>query len=385
MLNIDTLPEKGIKREEAILALGANADNGEVLFQLANSEKGKCKTAAQKALAQLEYEPASILWKKLVKGKNMGESIFAKSCSDCVSEQIAPVVIQFLSDLLKKAENAPLDKNQVEHLRFCVSIMLGKSSDEMLNAYRFIAEHNNGFASLKQTAGNKYDNNNHWQLGGFLRVWNATPNEMEKVFPLVLTASIIKNQDVRLMGLADELFAKHGGAWLVPVFMKSILTENKDKAYEDFSHYLSESTTAPYILNALGMLDYNDYPKEYQYKRNKPVGYFALVFWGNLKYGAYDTQFVVTKPVDLDERWLYALAKNSGEEKPKVAWQCYNRRRGGVLYESYDEMLLGLLPEEVKNDDLKNILYSYFSERSKIVKVEDSISVYNDALQRLQD
>ena len=35
--------------------------NGELLFQLVNTEKGKCKTVAQKALAQLEYAPAAPL------------------------------------------------------------------------------------------------------------------------------------------------------------------------------------------------------------------------------------------------------------------------------------------------------------------------------------
>lgn len=66
MMTLEQLPPKGVKREQAILELGKDEANGELLFQLVNTEKGKCKTAAQKALAQLEYAPAAhrrpLLW-----------------------------------------------------------------------------------------------------------------------------------------------------------------------------------------------------------------------------------------------------------------------------------------------------------------------------------
>ena len=65
LMILEQLPPKGVKREQAILELGKDEANGELLFQLVNTEKGKCKTAAQKALAQLEYAPAAPLWAKL--------------------------------------------------------------------------------------------------------------------------------------------------------------------------------------------------------------------------------------------------------------------------------------------------------------------------------
>ena len=98
MMTLEQLPPKGVKREQAILELGKDEANGELLFQLVNTEKGKCKTAAQKALAQLEYAPAAPLWAKLVKGKWMGSNIMSDACSDCVSEQIAPVILPSYSE-----------------------------------------------------------------------------------------------------------------------------------------------------------------------------------------------------------------------------------------------------------------------------------------------
>ena len=78
-MTMEQLPPKGVKREQAILELGKEDANGELLLQLVNTEKGRCKTAAQKALAQLEYAPAAPLWAKLVKGKWMGSHILSES------------------------------------------------------------------------------------------------------------------------------------------------------------------------------------------------------------------------------------------------------------------------------------------------------------------
>lgn len=39
MINLDFLPEKGLKREAAILELGRNPENAETLMFLVNTEK----------------------------------------------------------------------------------------------------------------------------------------------------------------------------------------------------------------------------------------------------------------------------------------------------------------------------------------------------------
>lgn len=387
MINLDSLPEKGLKRETAILELGRNPENAEKLMFLVNTEKGKCKNAALKALACFEYQEARPLWKKLVKGKCMGESIFVNTCSDSVSEEIAPVILYFLTNLLNQQKNEPIDVDQMEQLRFCLSIMLGKASQNMLEIYRFMAKPENMslFTSLKRTKEYSNDEATTWNYNSdTLRISEDNRYEKEKVFPLVMTASLIKKQDARLMALADELFETYGGAWLIPVFMKAILTEPKEKVYDEFVKYLSEESTAIYLFNVFGWLDYNDYPEDWSFKREKPVGYRALVFWGNYKYGSYDTQFTVDTFVDIDERWLFALAKDAKSKKPKVHWQVYNRRKGGVSFENYDEMLLGLLPEKIESKELKELLYKYFKERSQIINVPKSVSTYEDALSRLQ-
>ena len=96
-----------------------------------------------------------------------------------------------------------------------------------------------------------------------------------------------------------------------------------------------------------------------------------------------DTTFMFERYVELDERWLFDLAKDPEGRKPTVTWQSYNR--SGVLYESYDEMFISLLPRKVENPELKHILRDYFRIRSQKKKVAKSITVYQDAAERFGD
>ena len=375
-MTMEQLPPKGVKREQAILELGREEANGELLLQLANTEKGKCKTASQKALAQLEYAPAAPLWAKLVKGKWMGSHILSDACSDCVSEQIAPVILKRLSELLDKGVTKPLE---IEQLNFCFHLMLGKASPTMLEVYRFLAENTSRIAQLKRAPVYHGDDCTSWWITDGLRIWDATPKEKEKIPAVVLTASLIRNPDERLQALADELNERYGGSWLMPVFMKAIITQPKEQVYETYSPLL-DTPQKVYLFNALGLLDYRSYPEDWPFERSGPDGLRALIFWSDYSYGTYDTRFTIERCADLDERWLFALAKDPEGRKPAVTWQTYNR--GGSLYGSYDEMFISLLPRKVENPELKRILRKYFRIRSEKVKVEESITVYKDAAKR---
>ena len=220
-MTMEQLPPKGVKREQAILELGKAEANGELLLQLVNMEKGKCKTAAQKALAQLEYAPAAPLWAKLVKGKWMGSHIMADACSGRVSEQLAPAILKTLSRLLDEGDTKPLE---IEQLNFCLHLMMGKASLKMLEVYRFLAENAQRLARLKRAPVYPDDDCTSWWITDGLRIWDATPREKEKIPAVVLTASLIRNPDERLQALADELNERYGGSWLMPVFMKAIIT-----------------------------------------------------------------------------------------------------------------------------------------------------------------
>ena len=345
MFNLSDLPEKGAKREQAILRLGSDEANGPVLFELAQTEKGKCKTAAQKALALLEYEAASPLWAKLAKGKFMGIAILTDSCSNCVSESIAPVIKERLSSLLNESTQRPFTYKEYEQLNFCFALMLGKDSPQMLEIYRYLASNIKLVSKFKHEPLYDGDKCQTFAICDDLMFYQATQSEIAKIPAIILTASIIKNPSDKLIALAHELYENNHDSFLTPVFMADIIT--KDAAYV-FEHYspLLGSKKEVYLFNALGMLNYNYYPDDWTYWRSRPDnGMEAHLFWTNYRYGTYEVRTYKIRHVNFDPRWYSLLATNPLERKPKVTWQQYNR--SGVLYESYDEMLLSILPPKI--------------------------------------
>jgi hypothetical protein len=366
---IAALPEKGEKRLRAISELAHDEKNAAALAELAETEKGKCKTAAQKALARLDYKPAAALWKKLAAGKYMGEAVLMPSCSDCVSDAVAPVVFSNFSSLCALPPGTALDATQFDTFKFSLSLMLGKGTSAMQDVYRLAAARADWMSRLQRKPASKDDKPSFLMItDDFLRFWDATPDELAKIFPAVLAASIVKSRDTRLMDLAEELYAKHGGPWLIPVFMKAILTEPPESVFDSFSKFLEDAPSATLLYNVLGMIIYSEAKQENQ----------AVVRWGTYSYGALDTRCSFGQPVRLDERWIWKLIEKPDETKPVVTMQTYNR--GEVKYQDYDEMLLALLPRKTQNADLKNALRNYFTLRAK--SGDGQTTLYSDALER---
>ena len=105
----------------------------------------------------------------------------------------------------------------------------------MLEVYCFLAENTQRIAQLKRTPVYSDDDCTSWWITDGLRIWDATPKEKEKIPAVVLTAALIRNPDERLQALADELNERYGGNWLMPVFMKAIITQPKEQVYETYS------------------------------------------------------------------------------------------------------------------------------------------------------
>ena len=373
------LPPSGDKRVQAILALGKNESHGELLWSLVGSEKGKYKTAAQKALAKLEYAPAAPLWAKLVKGKFMGAPIMSDSHSDCVSESIAPVILKTLQDLLLVIPTRALTYKEVERLNFCFSLMLGKASPQMLKVHRFLAQNINTLAELTREPYYDGDNCQVFHVSDGLSAYTCTPEELAKIPALLLTVSLIYHKDSRLTQLAQELYETYDKSYLMSIFMLALIQDKPEQVYERFSPILNTSQSI-FLYHALALLDYRSYPDDYIYKRPEVEGLRALVFWGEYSYSLYDYRFVFKCTVRLDERWLFDLAAIKPDHNIKVTWQSYNR--SGILAESYDEMLISLLPLKITNPKLKTVLKDYFSARARMIPVFPSITVYKDAAQR---
>lgn len=365
-IDLSSFPTKGTKREEAIYALASDRKNAETLFYLANNEKGNCKKAALKTLAQIEYEPALPIWKKLLKSKNKGEQYFIKSTVDSISELIANEFYNFLVKILDQPKGYMLTLNEASLMKTYISLMLGKASPKMLDVYRLVADNADQITSLN------FDEKESLWINDYLRFFEVDKKDKAKIFPAVLSISILRTHDIRLIALAEELYQQYKTNWLSPVFMTALLTKSAKTVYADFSIFLKDKEQSAYLYDVLGTVYFDP-------ETEKHIG---LIFWGQYTYGETDTRFVEQFPLheNLDSNWFTDLMKIGLNNPPRVTLQAYNR--GDVLYDSFDEMLVEIVPYTTTNTVLKQQLIDYFNTQEQ--KSNDQNLLYIDILNKLK-
>ena len=343
---MDLAALKGEKKIQAILSLGNDPENGDFLLSLANSEKGKIKQAAMQALANFDYLPAIPLWQKLIKTKNKGENVFIKSTADSISDIVADEFYKFLLALFKQKDGYVLTEKEITNFKTYLSLMLGKASEKMRELYLLAAQNADKLSTFNFEANLK-----GLLINDYIHFYDPIPEDIKKIFPAVLSMSIVKGMDNRLVELAKELYATYKSNWLSPVFISELLSQPSENVFNTFSSYLKDEN-ATYLYDTFGAL----------YFDNETKRHIALLFWGQYKYGETDTRFVFTRPLyeNLDERWFAFLTEKHIE---KVTLQAYNR--SGVLYESYDEMLAEIIPQPLYNENIKQQLQTYFIRREK--------------------
>ena len=138
--------------------------------------------------------------------------------------------------------------------------MLGKASPKMLEVYRFLAENTQRIAQLKRTPVYSDDDCTSWWITDGLRNLGCHTQGKRENSRCGADRSLIRNPDERLQALADELNERYGGSWLMPVFMKAIITQPKEQVYETYSPLL-DTPQKGYLFHALGMLHYRCYPE----------------------------------------------------------------------------------------------------------------------------
>ena len=341
-MDLSTL--KGEKKIQAILSLGTDSENAELLLSLTESEKGNSKQAAMQALANFDYMPAIHVWRKLLKSKSKGEKVFVTSSVDSISDIIADDFSAFLSSLFDKPDGYSLTECELTDFKTFISIMLGKGSRKMQDLYSLIAEN-----SVKLSTFIFEPTSKGLLINDYIHFYHPTPEDIKKIFPAVLSMSILKSMDNRLINLAENLNTTYGENWISPVFISELLTQPSHSVFDRFSSFLTGSS-AKYLCDTLGAL----------YFDNKLEKHIGLLFWGQCKYGEIDARFSFSCPLfeNLDERWFSLLAVNHQDE---VTLQAYNR--GGVLYESYDEMFVEIIPRTINDKNIEQELQEYFIKK----------------------
>ncbi|WP_138751364.1 hypothetical protein [Paenibacillus sinopodophylli] len=343
---IDTLPPKGINREKAISELGAN--EAPELLHLASTERGKTKLSAQRALAKIDYEPASTYWKKLLKSPQKCEKILNNTFSNTVSDLLADQLLAFLQTFLEKKPGSKISWEEHETLLALLGMMPGKASEKMCAVYELAAE------QIQRSLTFKCDSEvlklTHRDTSSFNISDTLDCMTLEQAFPMILAGSVLMDGDIRLQALARKLYEQYGGAWLSPVFAAALLTKPAGEVFEAFSPYYSDSVTQRFILNVLGTVKFDT-------KQNRYTFRFG---WGHMLRD--DTYFSLTPLLfeDLDVRWIERMAADPEQKKPSglIKTSYYV----GKVTGEFDDVLGDLLP--LNNKVCSQKVQSYFLRRT---------------------
>lgn len=133
-------------RETVIQALSLSKENNQLLLDLCQSERGKLKEAAMRALAAMDTEEASAFWKKETQKKPNLVACLKGVGSILAADLASGAMENFLEKLLK--EKQAYDQADLEQLTMLSAVLCGKYSADVESLWRWISERMEAFSRI---------------------------------------------------------------------------------------------------------------------------------------------------------------------------------------------------------------------------------------------
>ncbi len=145
-------------RTELIRAIGQNPANMELLFTLADTEKGRNKQLALDALAEISDKKGDVFFEKMAakKPEEACEHLLV-STTKGASKLISGMCLALLPEILEMQEDAARTDSELRKIKQfcrCVEALVGKSGDEVLRCYWLLLDNQE---KLGRIAGDELD------------------------------------------------------------------------------------------------------------------------------------------------------------------------------------------------------------------------------------
>lgn len=193
-------------RTELIRAIGQNPANMELLFELADTEKGRNKQLALDALAEIPDEKVYAFFEKMAakKPEEACEHLLV-STTKGASKLISGMCLALLPEILEMPEDAArTDSGTRKIKRFCrcVEALVGKSGDEVIQCYRLLLDNQE---KLGRIVGDELD---------YLVLYRSSDSNRdekhtwEETIAKQLADSLVVNDNRQLAAFVMEQYAK---------------------------------------------------------------------------------------------------------------------------------------------------------------------------------
>ena len=212
-------------REPALFALRHDMSNLSLLLDYQKTEKGKCKEAAMKALSYMDGEAAARFWKEWMAKKPEETACYlTPSDQDWAGDLIAEEIEKWI------ARGIPAE--EIAEERHPGKETKEERAKEKARERAEREQYRQRLELLWKAAAGKHS-------ARICRCYEAMYHILPKEVPAVLSQSVIRSCHPSLCRLAEELYEKHGDAFLEPVFLASVLTATAKETYERFHEFLN--------------------------------------------------------------------------------------------------------------------------------------------------
>lgn len=339
-----------------IFALRHCPENLERLEALAQTEKGENKDMACRALAWMDGDGALNYWRKTAEkseDKVLDYLQGAQSAVACrITAELWDKALEHYRPIAQQAQGQPLTAQDLGRLQRLMDALEDKSSPEILDTYKKIAQLGLGLDRVMETEekGKKNRTLMTFNVAGYYRnTRSARP--FSEAAPLCLARSIRANPEPALCRLADQLNQLFGGSWAVPALMAALMTLDSEEAYGRAEQILGpdgqKRPDSRFVLqDALWGLAWDKEREVFQFYnvyRYDPISekavYATIPIRAPLDARWYD---LLMQAGELDSNLMNLLRPMEPGVKQRVGEYCYRQitTRGGLDPRAYVDALM---------------------------------------------
>lgn len=247
-------------KEECISALQYSEENIPLLLELIKKERGKTKDMVYSTLGKFKFDNMVEFWKNELDKSIENASNLKEANSDEISDLLAHYIKSNLENVLKGDEQA----KKYDYSKL-ISYTANKTSDKMLELYKWIIDYRNEFKAL-----NLLDQNKSNQYSQYIIVLNETISE-----------TLVSSCPEKLVDFLRKLNVYHKKPIITSCFIADLLTLPANEIYENwYQNPLLTKAKLEKVFQQIKYIDnahyvtltpyyYDSYNRAYQYESNQ--------------------------------------------------------------------------------------------------------------------
>ena len=256
-------------KEECISALQYSEENIPLLLELTKKERGKTKDMVYSTLGKFKFDNMVEFWKNELDKSIENASNLKEANSDEISDLLAHYIKTNLQNVLEEDEQA----KKYDYSKL-ISYTVNKTSDKMLELYKWILEYRNLFKDVKGEWSNR---------SNYLVTLNET-----------ITETLVSSCPEKLVDFLRKLYTHHKQPILSSCFIADLLTLPADEVYKNwYKNPLLTTAKLEEVFRKIKYVDNTYYITTTPYRKNE--------------YEINQLQREIKEP--LDERWFDYMIK----------------------------------------------------------------------------